>query len=148
MKAWQARKNELNQYNGKRIMQEIIDILKINIQTAKKTFIQKVFQQLERRYTKSMEEFIGAFKDFEKEVLDNFVKELDLQPIENHSSFFNKEQVLNEVSNEVEKFYKETALECSPAINERIDDLINENTSYSRKPGLLNAIKSFLEKQK
>ncbi|MBB5356765.1 GTPase SAR1 family protein [Anoxybacillus mongoliensis] len=146
MKAWQARKNELNQYNGKRIMQEIIDILKINIQTAKKTFIQKVFQQLERRYTKSMEEFIGAFKDFEKEVLDNFVKELDLQPIENHSSFFNKEQVLNEVRNEVEKFYKETALECSPAINERIDDLINENTSYRRKPGLLNAIKSFFGK--
>ncbi|WP_282172821.1 dynamin family protein [Cytobacillus firmus] len=144
--SWKAKREELTEHNSEQILDQFLENLLLKLQTKKKSLIRTSFRSLEKQYERFTEGLLGRFSQFEENVNKTFSAELNLTALSGQSAFFQKEQLLFQVRNDIEELFSATSYDIRSDLKERLKNLKEDNTYLVNASGFFNAIKALFGK--
>lgn len=144
--SWKAKREELTEHNSEQILDQFLENLLLKLQTKKKSLIRTSFRSLEKQYERFTEGLLGRFSQFEENVNKTFCAELNLTALSGQSAFFQKEQLLFQVRNDIEELFSATSYDIRSDLKERLKNLKEDNTYLVNASGFFNAIKALFGK--
>lgn len=144
---WRSSKRRINKNNADDILESFFGLTDLKIENMKLQTNQTSFGII----SKGIEKIVTACEELVHEMEQNFNRlfEEELGISQTKNSFFDFEELLGELEQEIEKLYKgNAASEIKENIEDNLSSLKSKNTTSRRAPGILNKIKSWFGKEK
>ncbi|MDF0728888.1 dynamin family protein [Cytobacillus sp. S13-E01] len=146
-KEWRTSKRQINQNNSEEVLDKFFDLTDLKIENMKLQTNQTSFSII----SKEIEKIVTACEELVHEMEQNFNQlfETELGISQTNNSFFDFDELLEELKQEIEKLFKgNAASEIKDQIEGNLGTLKGKNTTSRRAPGVINAIKSLFGKEK
>lgn len=146
-KEWRSSKRRINKNNVDDILDNFFGLTDLKIENMKQQTKQTSFSII----SKGIEKIVTTCEELVHEMEQNFNRlfEEELGISQSKNSFFNFEELLEELEQEIEKMYKgNAASEIKKDIEDNLSLFESKNTTSRRAPGILNKIKSWFGKEK
>lgn len=144
---WRGNKRQIKQNNVDDILDRYFNLVDLKIENLKQQTNQSSFNII----SKEIEKIVTACEEIVHDMEQNFNRlfEAELGIAQSRNSFFDFDELLEELKLEIERLYKgNAASEIKDNIDDNLSSLKSKNTTTRRAPGLFNFIKSWFGKEK
>ncbi len=145
-KEWRSSKRQIKQNNAEEIIDKFFNLTDLKIENMKLQTNQTSFNII----SKEIEKIVSACEELVHQMEQSFNRlfETELGISQSSNSFFDFEELLEELKQEIEKLYKgNAASEIKEDIEKNLSTLKGKNTTSRRAPGIFNRIKSWFKKE-
>ncbi|RLL43932.1 GTPase [Oceanobacillus piezotolerans] len=147
IREWRSSKRQIKKNNAEEILDNFFGLVDLKIENMKFQTNQTSFSII----SKGIEKLVTSCEELVHEIEQNFNRlfEIELGISQSKNSFFDFDELLEELKQEIENLYKgNAASEIKENIDSNLSSLKSKNTTIRRAPGVFNLIKSIFGKEK
>lgn len=143
---WRSNKRQIKRSNAAEVLDKFFSLVDLKIENTKHQVNQKSFMIITKEIKRIVSEVEGLVNEMEQNF--NRIFEVELGISQSKNSFFNFDELLEELKQEIEKLFKgNAAIDIKGVIEESISGMKNKNTETKRAPGVFNILKSWFGKE-
>jgi GTPase SAR1 family protein len=139
---WRSNKRLIKKGNAAEVLDKFFNLVDLKIENTKQQVNQKSFTII----TKEIKRIVSESEELVIEMEQNFnrIFEMELGISQSKNSFFNFDELLEELKQEIEKIFKgNAAVDIKGVIEGSLSGMEVENTETKRAPGVFNFLKSW-----
>lgn len=142
---WRKTKRSITNNNADDVLEKYFNFIDLKIENVKQQYHQMSFNILQKGLVSTIHQCEELIQELEENFKRQFEAEFDIQ--ESNVSFFNFDELIEELSKEIEKIFKgNSASEIYEDIDDNLSYIQIRNTRTERKKGVVNLFKSFFGK--
>lgn len=143
---WRKTKRSITKNSAEDVLDKYFNIIDLKIENVKQQYHQMSFNILQKGIVSTIHQCEELIQELEENFKRHFEAELDIE--QSHISFFNFDELIEELSKEVEKLFKgNSASEIYEDIDGNLSYIKDKNTRIERKKGVFNFFKSWFGKE-
>lgn len=143
---WRKSKRGITKNNADDALDKYFNIIDLKIENIKQQYHQMSFNIIQRGITSTIQQCQELINEFEENFKRHFESEFDIE--QSNISFFNFDELIEELSQEIEKLFKgNSASEINEDIDGNLSYIKGQNTRSERKKGVINFFKSWFGKE-
>ncbi len=143
---WRKSKRGITKNNADDVLEKYFNIIDLKIENVKQQYHQMSFNLISKGIFSTVHQCEELIQELEENFKRHFENEFDIE--QSNMSFFNFDELIEELSQEIEKLFKgNTASEIHEDIDGNLSYIKGRNTRTERKKGVVNFFKSWFGKE-
>ncbi|WP_107894737.1 dynamin family protein [Lysinibacillus mangiferihumi] len=143
---WRKSKRGITKNNADDVLDKYFNIIDLKIENVKQQYHQMSFNIIQKGIMSTIQQCEELIQELEENFKRHFETEFDIE--QSNISFFNFDELIEELSQEIEKLFKgNSASEIHEDIDGSLSYIKAQNTRMERKKGVVNFFKSWFGKE-
>ncbi|OCS92490.1 dynamin family protein [Caryophanon latum] len=143
---WRKSKRNITKNNADDVLEKYFNIIDLKIENIKQQYHQMSFNIISKTLVSTVHQCEELIQELEENFKRHFENEFDIE--QSSISFFNFDELIEELSQEIEKLFKgNSSSEIYEDIDGNLVKMKSNNTRFERKKGVVNFFKSWFGKE-
>ncbi|MFS0876085.1 dynamin family protein [Solibacillus isronensis] len=143
---WRKSKSGITKNNADDVLDKYFNIIDLKIENVKQQYHQMSFNIIQKGIVSTIQQCEELIQELEENFKRHFETQFDIE--QSKLSFFNFDELIEELSKEIEKLFKgNSASEIHEDIDGNLSYIKGRNTRTERKKGVINFFKSWFGKE-